>query len=142
MDYMEDFSGSFFHLILMEHLALSAEKDPNTLYMLDRSLVKGKPDSTETTMVPPERMCCIWDMFVKNGKVASRERERRHLHRSSGVPKFYPFTQLQLDQMSSTLETLKENQYPSCRELGTVLDEYVVIIHKTKRGILARPAVV
>jgi len=76
-------------------------------------------------------MGCIWDMFV-NGKVPG-ERERRHSHRSGG-PTVYPFTQLQLDQMISALETLK-NQYPSCRELTTVLDEYILNIQETKQGI-------
>jgi hypothetical protein len=127
--WLDKYPSGAFHLVSMEHLT-SAEKGPDTLYMLGRFLANGEPDIAET-LVPPDRMRCIWDMFV-NGNVPG-ERERRHSHRSGG-PKVYPFTQLQLDQMISALEKLK-NEYPSCPELATVLDEYILNIQETKRGI-------
>jgi hypothetical protein len=127
--WLDNYPSDAFHLVSMEHLT-SADKGPDTLAMLGRFLANGEPDIAET-MVPPDRMRCIWEMFV-NGKVPG-ERERRHSHRSGG-PKVYPFTQFQLDQMISALETLK-NEYPSCQELATVLDEYIVSIQETKTRI-------
>ena len=127
--WLESYAPEAFHLISMEHLT-SPERGPHTLYKLGQFLANGEPDIAES-LVPPERMTCIWDMFV-NGKVPG-EAERRHSHRSGG-PEVYPFTPDQLDHMVTALEKLKMDHRDS-RALVMVLDEYVVKIQQAKNRI-------
>ena len=117
------------HLVAMEHLT-SNTQGANTLHLLGGFLAKGGQEIAES-LVPGERMSCIWDMFV-HGKVPG-ERERRHSHRSGG-PESYPFTQLQLDHMISALSKLK-NEYPSFQELSIIVDEYIADIEEDKGRI-------
>lgn len=124
--YWLNYPSNVFHLISMEHLT-SPERGPDTLYKLGQFLANGEADIAES-LIPPERITCVWDMFV-NSKVPG-EAERRHSHRSGG-PEVYPFTSDQLDHMIAALKKLK-NDHRDSPELAMVLDEYVVTIQQTK----------
>lgn len=118
-----------FHLVAMEHLT-SQERGPETLKQLGIFLARGEQDIADN-MVPPERVPCIWDMFV-HGKVPG-ERERRNSHRSGG-PKEYPFTQPQLEQMIEALLQFK-SEYQQHQDLAQIVDEYVFKIEEKKTQV-------
>jgi hypothetical protein len=127
--WLDNYPPDAFHLISMEQLT-SPDRGPHALYKLGQFLANGEPDIAES-LVPAERITCIWDMFV-NSKVPG-EAERRHSHRSGG-PATYPFTSDQLDRMIVTLEKLKA-EYRDSSDLVMILDEYVLAIQTTKTGI-------
>lgn len=127
--WLDNYSPDAFHLVSMEQLT-SPERGPHALYKLGQFLAKGEPDIAES-LVPAERITCIWDMFV-NSKVPG-EAERRNSHRSGGPAK-YPFTSDQLDRMIAALEKLK-TEYRDSPDLLMILDEYVLTIQTTKFGI-------
>lgn len=127
--WLDNYSRDKLHLVSMEHLT-SEVQGPGTIQRLGQFLASDGNQDIADSMVPYERMPCIWDMFV-HGKVPG-ERERRHSHRSGG-PKTYPFTQLQLDQMIAALAQFK-NDYAQHQDLSIILEEYIVTIqdHKGK----------
>jgi len=128
--WLDNYPRDKLHLVSMEHLT-SNDRGPTTIQHLGQFLAAGSQDIAES-MVPYDRMPCIWDMFV-HGKVPG-ERERRHSHRSGG-PKTYPFTQLQLEQMIAALAQFKNDYGGQHPDLAFILDEYIVTIQEHKGKI-------
>ena len=124
--WLNTYSSGALFIVSMEQLT-SREMGPTTLHKLGQFIAGGESD-IEESMVAPDKISCIWDMFV-NSKVPG-EMERRHSHRSGG-PIEYPFTSEQFDQILCALKTLK-NEYHDSIDLSVILDEYYASIQETK----------
>jgi hypothetical protein len=127
--WLDTYHAEKLYLIAMEDLT-SIEHGPDELKKLGEFIAKGETD-IEESLVPEERIDCIWNMFV-NGRVPG-EMERRKSRRSGG-PASYPFTTQQIELIMQALTSLRDSYHFSSK-LGVILESYINTANEVKQRI-------